>query len=67
MLKMPVTDILVRDLGMMGQAYCTVGLMCMPKCLQSSTALQTIPTKILYFHSTIFLDYCSILCNIWDL
>ena len=53
MLKMPVTDILARDLGMMGQAHCTVGLMC----LQSSTALQTIPTKILYFHSTIFIDY----------
>ena len=57
MLKMPVTDILVCDLGMMGQAHCTVGLMCMPKCLQSNTALQTIPTKILYFHSTIFIDY----------
>ena len=57
MLKMPVTDILVRDLGMMGQAHCTVGLMCTPKCLQSSTALQTIPPKILCFHSTIFIDY----------
>ena len=57
MLKMPVTDILARDLGMMGQAHCTVGLMCMTKYLQSSTALQTIPTKILYFHSTIFIDY----------
>ena len=57
MLKMPVTDILARDLGMMGQAHCTVGLMCMTKCLQGSTALQTIPTKILYFHSTIFIDY----------
>ena len=51
MLKMPVIDILVRDFGMMGQVHCTVSLMCMPKCLQSSTALQT---KILYFHSTIF-------------
>ena len=57
MLKMPVTDILVYDLGMLGQARCTVGLMCMPKCLQSSTVLQTIPTKILNFHSTIFIDY----------
>ena len=54
MLKMPVTDILVRYLGMMGQVHCTVGLMCMPKCSQSITALQTIPTKILLFHSTIF-------------
>ena len=34
MLKMPVTDILVRNLGMMGQAHCTVGLMCMPKLAQ---------------------------------
>ena len=49
MLKMPVTDILVRELGMMGQAHCTVGLMCMPKCLQSSIALQTIPTKCYIF------------------
>ena len=49
MLKMPVTDILLRDLGMMGQAHCTVGLMCTPKCLQSSTALQTIPTKSYIF------------------
>ena len=57
MLKMPVTDIQVRDLGMMGQAHCTVSLMCMAKCLQSSTALQTIPIKILYFHSTTFIDY----------
>ena len=57
MLKMPVTDILVRDFGMMGQANCTVGLMCKSKCLQSSTALQTIPTKILYFHLTIFIDH----------
>ena len=57
MLKMPVTDILVRDFGMMGQAHSTVGLMCTPICLQSSTALQAIPTKILYFHSTIFIDY----------
>ena len=57
MLKMPVTDIQVCDLGMMGQAHCTVGLMCTAKCLQSSTALQTIPTKILYFHSNIFMDY----------
>ena len=57
MLKMPVTDILVRDLGMMGQAHCIVGLMCMAQCLQSSTALQTILTKILYFHSNIFIDY----------
>ena len=57
MLKMPVIDILVRDFGMMGQAYYTVGLMCMSKCLQSSTALQTIPTKILFFHSTIFIDH----------
>ena len=57
MLKMPVTDILVRDFGMMGQVYCTVGLMCKSKCLQSSTALQTIPTEILYFHSTIFIDH----------
>ena len=54
MLKMPVIDILVRDFGMMDQVHCTVSLMCMPKCLQSSTALQTIPIKILYFHSTIF-------------
>ena len=54
MLKMPVTDILVHDFGMMGQAYC---LMCKSKCLRSSTALQTIPTKILYFHSTNFLDH----------
>ena len=54
MLKMPVIDILVRDFGMMGQVHCTVILLCMPKCLQSSTALQTIPTNILYFHSTIF-------------
>ena len=45
MLRMPVTDILVWDFGMMGQAHCTVGLM--SKCLQSSTALQTILTKIL--------------------
>ena len=57
MLKMPVTDIQVRDFGMMGQAQCTVGLMCTAKCLQSSTALQTIPTKISYFHSNIFIDY----------
>ena len=57
MLKMPVTDILVRDLGMVGQAHCTVGLMCKSKCLQSSTALQTIPTKILNFHSTTFIDH----------
>ena len=49
MLKMPVTDILVRDFGMMGQAYCTVGLMCKSKCLRSSTTLQTIPTKNLIF------------------
>ena len=57
MLKMPVVDILVHDFGMMGQAHCTVGLMCTPKYLQSSTALQTIPTKMLCFHSTIFIDY----------
>ena len=57
MLKMPVTDILVRDFGMMGQAHCTVGLMCTSKRLQISTAVQTIPRKILYFHSTIFKDY----------
>ena len=57
MLNIPVTDILVCDFGMMGQASCTVGLMCKSKCLQSSTALQTIPTKILYFHSTIFIDH----------
>ena len=57
MLKMPVTDIQIRDFGMMGQAHCTVGLMCTAKCLQSSTALQTIPTKISYFYSTIFIDY----------
>ena len=37
MLKMPVTDIQVRDLGMMDQAHCTVGLMCTAKRLQSST------------------------------
>ena len=50
---MPVTDILVRDFGMMGQAYCTVGLMCKSKCLQSSAALQTILTKILnHFYRT---------------
>ena len=67
MLKMPVTDIQVRDFGMMGQAQCTVGLMCMAKCLQSITALQTIPTKISYFHSNIFIDYWSILCKIWYL
>ena len=30
MLKMPVTDILVLDLGMMGQAHCTVGLCARP-------------------------------------
>ena len=53
---MPVTDILVRDFGMMGQAHCTVGLMCKSECLQS-TALQTIPTEMLYFHSTIFIDH----------
>ena len=52
MLKMPVTDIQVRDLGMMGQAHCTVGLMCTAKCLQSSTALQTIPTKSYTFIQT---------------
>ena len=57
MLKMPVTDILVYMTGLMGQAHCTVGLMCTPKCLQSNTALQKIPTKILYFHSTIFIYY----------
>ena len=57
MLKMLVTDNLVRGFGMMGQAYCTVGLTCKSKCLQSSTALQTILTKILYFHSTIFIDH----------
>ena len=57
MLNIPVTDILVRDFGMMSQAYCTVGLMCKSKCFQSSIALQTIPTKILYFHSTIFIDH----------
>ena len=54
---MPVTDILVHDLGMMGQAHCTVGLMCTAQCFQSSIALQTIPTKILYFHLNIFIDY----------
>ena len=57
MLNIPVTDILVRDFGMMGQAYCTVDVMCKSKCLQSSIALQIIPTKILYFHSTIFIDH----------
>ena len=30
MLKMPVTDILVCHLGMMGQAHCTLGLMFTP-------------------------------------
>ena len=59
MLKMPVTDIPVCDFGMVGQALCTVGLMCKSKCLQSSTALQTILTKILYFHSTIFIDHLN--------
>ena len=57
MLKMPVTDILVHDFGMMGQAHCTVGLMCTPKCLQGSTALQTIPYILIhsmFFYSTIF-------------
>ena len=67
MLKMPVTDILVRDFGIMGLAHCTVGLICTPKCLQSGTALQTIPTKMLFFHSTIFVDYRSILSKIWNL
>ena len=57
MLNIPVTNILVSDFGMMGQAYFTVGLMYKSKCLQSSTTLQTIPTKILYFHSTIFIDH----------
>ena len=52
MVKMPVIDILVCDFGMIGQAYCKVGLMCKSKCLQNSTALQTIPTKILnHFYS----------------
>ena len=49
MLKMPVTDILVGDLGMMGQAHCTVGLMCTPKCLQSSIALTNNSDKNLIF------------------
>ena len=49
MLKMPVTGILVHDFGMMGQAHCTVGLMCTPKCLQISTAIQTIPRKVYIF------------------
>ena len=57
MLKMPVTDIQVRDLGMMGQAHCTLGLMCTAKCLQSNTSLKTISTKILCFHSNIIIDY----------
>ena len=57
MLKMPVIDILVRDFGMMGQVHCTVSLMCMPKCLQSSTALQTIPKKSYIFIQPIFIDY----------
>ena len=57
MLNIPVTNILVRDFGMMGQAYCAVGLICKSKCLQSSTAIQKIPTKILYFHLTIFIDH----------
>ena len=49
MQKMPVTDILVRDFGMMGQTHCTVGLMCMPKYLQSSTALQQLRQKSYIF------------------